>query len=311
MQINVKEAARLLAVSEKTIYRWIRQGEIPAYRINDLYRFSRAELLEWATAKRLTRLAGHLRRDAEVRSRCPVLPMPSRPAGSTTGSRVKRSTRFSKRSWSSCGCPRRWTGSSSSASSWPGSHSGPPGSAAESPFPTSATLSCSTSPAHDHALLPGDAGGVRGHRRSAGPHTVHPGQPDGPGAPAPSLPADLRPAPGTVQRPVAERQRGRSSSKAPRAVDVAARPVPQETAAHDPGAPPARRGDRARRPGGGVPCRGRRVRRGRSGQSGMCAASIAGLAVDHHGAGARGHLVSRTSLECRRSAPRSPSHSIR
>ena len=54
MQINVKEAARLLAVSEKTIYRWIRQGEIPAYRINDLYRFSRAELLEWATAKHLS-----------------------------------------------------------------------------------------------------------------------------------------------------------------------------------------------------------------------------------------------------------------
>jgi PTS system nitrogen regulatory IIA component len=54
MQINVKEAARLLAVSEKTIYRWIRQGEIPAYRINDLYRFNRAELLEWATAKRLS-----------------------------------------------------------------------------------------------------------------------------------------------------------------------------------------------------------------------------------------------------------------
>jgi PTS system nitrogen regulatory IIA component len=54
MQINVKEAARLLAVSEKTIYRWIRHGEIPAYRINDLYRFSRAELLEWATGKRLS-----------------------------------------------------------------------------------------------------------------------------------------------------------------------------------------------------------------------------------------------------------------
>jgi PTS system nitrogen regulatory IIA component len=54
MQINVKEAARLLAVSEKTIYRWIRKGEIPAYRINDLYRFNRAELLEWATAKRMS-----------------------------------------------------------------------------------------------------------------------------------------------------------------------------------------------------------------------------------------------------------------
>jgi nitrogen PTS system EIIA component len=53
MQIDVKEAARLLSVSEKTIYRWIKQGDLPAYRINDMYRFNRAELLEWATARRV------------------------------------------------------------------------------------------------------------------------------------------------------------------------------------------------------------------------------------------------------------------
>ena len=53
MQIDVKEAARLLGVSEKTIYRWIKRGDLPAYRINDLYRFNRAELLEWATARRV------------------------------------------------------------------------------------------------------------------------------------------------------------------------------------------------------------------------------------------------------------------
>jgi PTS system nitrogen regulatory IIA component len=53
MQIDVREAARLLGVSEKTIYRWIKQGNLPAFRINDLYRFNRAELLEWATAKRV------------------------------------------------------------------------------------------------------------------------------------------------------------------------------------------------------------------------------------------------------------------
>ena len=53
MQIDVKEAARLLNVSEKTIYRWIKQGDLPTYRINDLYRFNRAELLEWATARRV------------------------------------------------------------------------------------------------------------------------------------------------------------------------------------------------------------------------------------------------------------------
>lgn len=53
MKLLVKDAARLLNVSEKTIYRWIKQGSIPAYRLNEQYRFNRAELLEWATARRL------------------------------------------------------------------------------------------------------------------------------------------------------------------------------------------------------------------------------------------------------------------
>lgn len=51
MQLSVRDAAGLLNVSESTIYRWIRQDDIPAYRINDQYRFNRAELLEWATAR--------------------------------------------------------------------------------------------------------------------------------------------------------------------------------------------------------------------------------------------------------------------
>jgi PTS system nitrogen regulatory IIA component len=53
MQIDVKEAARLLAISEKTVYRWIRQGTLPAYKMNDQYRFNRSELLEWATTRRI------------------------------------------------------------------------------------------------------------------------------------------------------------------------------------------------------------------------------------------------------------------
>jgi nitrogen PTS system EIIA component len=53
MRLLVKDAARLLSVSEKTIYRWIKQGSIPAYRLNEQYRFNRAELLEWATARRI------------------------------------------------------------------------------------------------------------------------------------------------------------------------------------------------------------------------------------------------------------------
>jgi nitrogen PTS system EIIA component len=53
MPLGVREAAELLNVSEKTIYRWLKQGKIPAYRVNEQYRFNRTELLEWATAERL------------------------------------------------------------------------------------------------------------------------------------------------------------------------------------------------------------------------------------------------------------------
>jgi PTS system nitrogen regulatory IIA component len=53
MKLTVRDAAQLLKVTEKTIYRWIKQGVIPAYQINDQYRFNRAELLEWATSRRI------------------------------------------------------------------------------------------------------------------------------------------------------------------------------------------------------------------------------------------------------------------
>jgi len=43
----------MLGVSEKTIYRWIKQSVIPHYKINEQYRFNRTELLEWATARRI------------------------------------------------------------------------------------------------------------------------------------------------------------------------------------------------------------------------------------------------------------------
>jgi PTS system nitrogen regulatory IIA component len=53
MKLSVKDAARLLNVSEKTIYRWISDGKIPAHQIGEQYRFNRSELLEWATAQRV------------------------------------------------------------------------------------------------------------------------------------------------------------------------------------------------------------------------------------------------------------------
>lgn len=53
MELNVRDAARLLSTPEKQVYRWIDEGEIPFYKINEQPRFNRAELLEWATSRRL------------------------------------------------------------------------------------------------------------------------------------------------------------------------------------------------------------------------------------------------------------------
>jgi PTS system nitrogen regulatory IIA component len=53
MQVSVKDAAHMLNVSEKTIYRWIKESLIPFYKINEQYRFNRTEILEWATAQRM------------------------------------------------------------------------------------------------------------------------------------------------------------------------------------------------------------------------------------------------------------------
>jgi PTS system nitrogen regulatory IIA component len=53
MKLNVREAAKILAVSESQLYRWVEAGEIPCVLVNHQPVFSPAELLEWATARRL------------------------------------------------------------------------------------------------------------------------------------------------------------------------------------------------------------------------------------------------------------------
>jgi PTS system nitrogen regulatory IIA component len=53
MQLSVRDVSKLLNVSEKTIYRWVNQGVLPGYRVNEQYRFNRAELLEWATSRKM------------------------------------------------------------------------------------------------------------------------------------------------------------------------------------------------------------------------------------------------------------------
>jgi PTS system nitrogen regulatory IIA component len=52
MTLTVRDAAQLLEVSEKTVYRWIAERGLPARRVGDQYRLSRAELLDWVTSNR-------------------------------------------------------------------------------------------------------------------------------------------------------------------------------------------------------------------------------------------------------------------
>jgi len=53
MQLTVKDVSELLNVSEKTVYRWVGERGLPGYRLSGQYRFSRAELLEWATSNKI------------------------------------------------------------------------------------------------------------------------------------------------------------------------------------------------------------------------------------------------------------------
>jgi PTS system nitrogen regulatory IIA component len=53
MQLTARDAARLLGVSEATLYRWLKAGDIAATRVNDQYRLNRIDLLEFAAARNM------------------------------------------------------------------------------------------------------------------------------------------------------------------------------------------------------------------------------------------------------------------
>jgi len=47
VNLKIKDIADLLQISEKTVYRWVREKKLPAYRINYQYRFNKDEINEW------------------------------------------------------------------------------------------------------------------------------------------------------------------------------------------------------------------------------------------------------------------------
>ena len=53
MQLTTREVVTYFNVTESTIHRWVKARGLPAERVNGRYRFSRSDLLEWATANRI------------------------------------------------------------------------------------------------------------------------------------------------------------------------------------------------------------------------------------------------------------------
>jgi nitrogen PTS system EIIA component len=53
MQLRVRDVARILNVSEKTVYQWVKTRGLAAQRVHGQLCFSRTELLEWATSRNL------------------------------------------------------------------------------------------------------------------------------------------------------------------------------------------------------------------------------------------------------------------
>jgi PTS system nitrogen regulatory IIA component len=52
VDLNIREAARLLRVSAQTVYRLVHRENLPAHRRGDQYQFNRVELEEWSRRHR-------------------------------------------------------------------------------------------------------------------------------------------------------------------------------------------------------------------------------------------------------------------
>ncbi len=58
MDLKIKDVAELLNVSETTVRRWVAEGKIPCYRINQHYHFSRTEIENWVISHQLAKTHG-------------------------------------------------------------------------------------------------------------------------------------------------------------------------------------------------------------------------------------------------------------
>lgn len=66
MDLTVRDLVRLFRVSEKKVYRWIKEMDLPTHRVHDQYRFGHATLLEWARSKQIPIPPELLRKGSEA-----------------------------------------------------------------------------------------------------------------------------------------------------------------------------------------------------------------------------------------------------
>ncbi len=59
MDLKIKDIVDIFQVSEKTVYRWIKDKKIPCYRIQHQYRFNRSEINEWILSNKIE-VSSHL-----------------------------------------------------------------------------------------------------------------------------------------------------------------------------------------------------------------------------------------------------------
>jgi PTS system nitrogen regulatory IIA component len=86
MDLKIKDVAELLNVSESTIRRWISEGKIPNYRINQHYYFSRTEIENWVISHKLDKTTEGVspfmhRKETEPLSAAPVSRSPNTTGG--------------------------------------------------------------------------------------------------------------------------------------------------------------------------------------------------------------------------------------
>lgn len=54
--LSVSEIAAYLGIKQDTVYKWIARGGIPAHKVGRLWKFHRAEIDEWVTSGKASKM---------------------------------------------------------------------------------------------------------------------------------------------------------------------------------------------------------------------------------------------------------------